>query len=365
MTLSCIEPFSFDIENSSQPLVIESYISNVSYIESIEQPSVGYFFTTKLHYGQDIYGKGEKANGAIINLIEEGGGSWQYTEWESGEYRLFDTQFKASGSSRYKLEITLANNDRFESDWESLTAADHSVENLTFIETERFETRLSNGEKIIYEVKGIKLQVVVPKKSTSDKRYYMWQYKPTWIYEAGRLDSTSELFKCWVTGNSYLSQYHIGEDNSGGYKKNLVFIKTEPNERVLRKISILVKQFVITKEYFSFLEELMGQGESSNILATPPYNLKSNFRAINNDYPVFGYFSVRNEAAGRMFFSVDDLLYYVDKDVIKNNCLTARGPYGPDDPCDNCLNYRLGGTPSITPPEYWIRYDSLQLLLVD
>lgn len=49
---SCIEPFTFEVKNEEPPLVIESYISDVSYNESLQYPSDGRYFTTKLSFGK-------------------------------------------------------------------------------------------------------------------------------------------------------------------------------------------------------------------------------------------------------------------------------------------------------------------------
>lgn len=186
----------------------------------------------------------------------------------------------------------------------------------------------------------------------SEKIYYKWTYEPTWIYLAGRLPSWHPNYRCWVNSNSYLSNYNIAEINSGGFKQETVFINVESNERVAEGLSVLIRQQVISKEYYNFLKELDEQMVSQGIFAIPPYNLKSNFKGIDNDKSVFGFFSVVHEQANRMYFSERDLSYFINNSTFFT-CMSAIWPYPPSDPCDNCLDYSNGGDPTVVKPAWW------------
>ena len=350
----CIEPFSFDIENDDPPLVIESYISNVSYNESIEYPSDGRFFITKLRYGQNLMDKGQNVTDAQVRLLSDNGLSWMYTSVRPGEYWLLDTDFQAVTGARYKLQVSLLSGEIYDSDWETMDDSVGEMSDISFIESERIKVQFINKgtEEELVNVNVVELTVDVPINTSEAKKYYMWQYEPTWEFIAGRLTSANPYFKCWVRGKSYLSQYTILEDNVGGYSKSLINIDVDANEKVFVDLSVLVKQYVISEDYYNFLNELNDQGQSSDIFATPPYNLKTNYYNSNNK-PVFGYFSVRYEEARRMYFSVADLSYYVNSNELIDVCRSAIGPYPPDDPCDNCLEYNFGGDPGIVKPSWW------------
>ena len=45
---ACIEPFEFNRENLDSELVIEAYISDISYSESLLAPSNGRYFMVKV-----------------------------------------------------------------------------------------------------------------------------------------------------------------------------------------------------------------------------------------------------------------------------------------------------------------------------
>jgi hypothetical protein len=349
----CIEPYSFDIENSDPPLVIESYISNVSYNESLEYPSDGRFFVTKLRYGQNLMSKGQNVTDAQVKLLSDNNESWIYSSVRPGEYWLLDNHFKATTDRRYKLQVTLQGGDLYESDWAELNESVGEMSDISFIETERIEVKFNKeAEKELVNVRGIELTVDLPINTSETEKYYMWQYEPTWIFIAGRLSSNNPYYRCWVRGKSYLSQYTIHEDNIGGYNRSLIFIDVETNERVFYDLSVLVKQYIISEDYYNFLNELDDQGQTSKVFATPPYNLKTNYHNSNNK-PVFGYFSVRYEEARRMYFSVMDLSYHVNNNALVEVCRSAIPPYAPDDPCDNCLYYNFGGDPGLIKPYWW------------
>ena len=353
----CIEPFVFDVEKKEPPLVIESYISNISYNETREYPSDGRFFTTKLRYGQAVSNRGENVSGAQVLLISDEGDSWIYTEIHNkpGVYMLFDPNFKAQNDVAYKLQITLTNDDQFESEWEKMTASNTGMSDVSITESIRYksEFRDAGQNQVIVPVRGVNLEVELPENPSGEKKYFKWEYEAAWIYLAGRLDSSSPYYRCYVRGNSYLSQYTIAEDVKGNYSQDLVFIDVDDNHRLAEGISILVKQLEISQSYYNFLKELEEQSISGGIFDAPPYNLKTNYRHLQNERPVFGYFSVVHEQARRIQFSGDDLSFQVDNST-REPCRSAIPPYPPGDPCDNCLNYNYGGDPSTVKPFWWV-----------
>ena len=353
---ACIDPYSFDVENVKQPLVITSYISDVSYNETLAYPSDGRYFTTILNYGQNLSRNGSNISGAQVQLLSEKGELWQYTEMQNqpGKYILLDNEFKAEERVGYKLKITLPNEDQFESDWEVYQNDHREMGAVSFTEAERYksEFRKNSNKPEIVTVKGAILNVSMPMLERSEKLFYKWEYESTWIYRAGRLSFYHPLHKCYVKGNSYLSEYTIAEDISGGYNQDLVFIEVENNERFYDRMSILVKQLKISKEYYNFLDELNKQNDKKDLFAAPPYNLKTNFHALNNDQPVFGYFYVAHEEAKRMYISGNDFTFGLGGNF-SSVCNLAIPPYAPDDPCDDCRDYNSGGQSSTTRPWWW------------
>ena len=348
---SCIEPFSFAINEETKPLVIQSFISDVSYDETISYPSNGRYFQTILRYGQNLSRLGENVSGANVSLLDNTGNKWTYTEVAPGDYQLINPSFRALEGTEYKLEILMPNGDIFESDWEKLVDGTHEMGDIGFIEKTVIDTRWFDDKKILEEVKGIDLTVDIPENKDESDRFLMWQFETVWIYLAGFLNDDNPFYQCWVTGNAYMSQYLTLTDHNGGYTNELLFIEYEWNERVAWELSILVKQFMISEEYYDFLQELDNRWEASQLFATPPFNLKTNYHGVNTENQVFGYFSVRKELAKRFYWSIDDLSYTFTRSP-GDFCLGV-DVRDFENPCFNCLNYYYGGEASLTPPVWW------------
>ncbi len=50
----CVEPYSFVIHNETKTLVVEGYISDKSFNETLLYPSDGRYFTVRLSYSGDV-----------------------------------------------------------------------------------------------------------------------------------------------------------------------------------------------------------------------------------------------------------------------------------------------------------------------
>src|SRR5688572_13335898 len=86
----CIEPYQFTIENNEPSLVVEGYISDKSYQETLSYPSDGQYFTVKLTSTSDVTNvRSKPVLYAGVRLISDEGERWNYTEVdESGIYKL-------------------------------------------------------------------------------------------------------------------------------------------------------------------------------------------------------------------------------------------------------------------------------------
>ena len=76
----CIEPYEFRIENKAPTLVVEGFISNVSYNETLQYPSDGRFFTVKLRLTSDVINvSDEVVEHASVTLVSDAGEEWEYS----------------------------------------------------------------------------------------------------------------------------------------------------------------------------------------------------------------------------------------------------------------------------------------------
>jgi len=345
----CVERFEFVIKNNDPVLVVEGYVTDVSYNETLCYPSDGRYFTVKLSRTSDVVNmKSEKVSGANVLLTSDAGLSWQYVERGDGEYYLLDDDFKANNEDSYQLSVTLNDGQTYASDWQKLPTANNIMGEVTFEETSKYVYEYSAGDKVVSNKDGINVRVNIPENKTEGKRYYQWDFEPTWIYESSLFPPINK--RCWVRSDFYLSNYVLQEDNKGGYAQLLFFEETQGNERFVWNFSLLVRQFLVNEDYYSFLEEMKKQG-SDQLFSAPPYNLKSNMHSMSGEQAVVGYFAVARENAKRWYFNTRDLTYLIE-DKIKAMCenplaTRERGPV-----CWDCLAYP-NGSATLQRPTWW------------
>ena len=353
-TADCVEPYKFRIENDQPTLVIEAQISNISFLETKDYPSDGRYFSVKLSYTSDVINiRNEPAISAVVTLFDDQDSSWYYSESpiESGNYFLFDDYFKADLNRKYKLQVKLADGKIYESDFEEFNKnKSPEIGGIDFEEVTIQTYKIQAGETVIRPVDGINVNILLNQNEQKESIYYRWTFEPTWIFTAPLGHSSNPFtYRCWITNKYYLNNYSLEEDNSGGYKKELLFMETTLNDRIYDEMSILITQYAMTKEYFNFWEEMLEQSQKGGLFDPPPFNLQTNFHCLNCDSKASGYFGVVEEQATRWHFNRENLSYYIG-DIVKTNCLTPFQDQGPE--CTNCLAYPFGNSTNIK-PEWW------------
>ncbi|AHM62441.1 hypothetical protein D770_20960 [Flammeovirgaceae bacterium 311] len=357
MLTGCIEPYTFVIENNYPTLVVEGFISDVSYNETVGYPSDGRYFTVILRYTSDVSATIDKlAENASVTLISDSGERWIYSQSprKPGHYFLDNKDFKARAGTEYKLQISLADGKSYESGWEKLPEnATDAIGAIDFEETSKQVYEVQAGEEVVTTRKGINLRIDLPRREPGNTVYYRWKFEPTWIYVAPLARSSQPDFRCWATSGNFLSGYALQADHTGGYKKDLFFMEVDGNERIFERLSVLVNQYAMTEDHYYFWKEMQDQAEGGFIQDKPPYNLQTNIKAVDSDERVSGYFGVVNEEAKRWYFSTKDLSYYV-YDYLKEECLKPYGPpvRGEPNPCLSCLAYPHGSATNIK-PSWW------------
>jgi len=348
----CIEPYEFVVHDDDKTLVIEAFISDKSFNETLLYPSDGRYFKVRLTTTGDVRNtRPEPVNGAVVQLLSSAGAVWIYTEKGKGIYELLDTDFSAELGTEYKLRIALSDETLYESKWETMPmAAAPPMGAIGFTETEKMVYVMEASEWQIRSIKGISANIHVAQNNTGATINYRWTYSPTWIYKAPLSSVIDPGHICWATDDHYLNSYGLHIDRTGGYHKDLFFLRTIRNERIFEKFSVLITQHVMNDQYYNFWKEMKDQNEGSLLAGVPPYNLQSNFFSTSDDKRVSGFFGVVGEQAIRWYFSRKDLSYTV-VNTLKGDCLVDYlGP--PARECTDCMGYSFG-TPTTTKPAWW------------
>lgn len=352
--IGCIEPYEFVVKNNKPTLVVEGYISNVSFNETLEYPSNGRYFNIKLSYTGDVINiRDEVVTNASVNLISGSGEEWNYTESSAapGHYILHSENFAASAGETYKLQISLSGGKTYESDWERMPeTAPKAIGSIGFEETTKQVYKIQAGEEVIETIQGVNVYMDLPPNELNNTTFYRWDFEPMWIYIAPLAATYEPDYKCWATNENYLSNYTLQIDHVGGYRKRLFFMETVRNERIFENFSVLVKQQAMSEGLYFFWKEMQEQVESNGFKDMPPYNLQTNIKSLDNDEKVSGYFGVINEKATRWYFNIEELSYYV-KNTLRGDCLVDyNGPPAPA--CLSCLEY-TNGTATNVEPVWW------------
>ena len=366
IAFSCIEPYDFVIKDATPALVVESLFSDKSFSETLTFPSDGRYHWVKLSITSDVKNvRSLPVKDALVKLkINDGTEiTYQQSLTSPGLYEIKDETFAARPGVGYKLSIRY-NEVSYESDWQNLpTVSVPAIGTISFREEDVKKYRVEAGENVIRNIKTIVAGIQVGANTNENNPiYYRWDFTPTWIYIAPLSPSiTRPGYKCWATNANYLNSYALRVDRAGNYTNDLFSMETEHNERIWTQMSVLVNQYVLSEDYFYFFSEMKDRVEGNAFIDKPPFNLKSNIRAVEGQGEVVGFFGVVQEQATRWYFSKDELTYKIEYSW-KKGCETPYGPPLPCPPepapgftaceCKYCLEYSNGKTTNVK-PAWW------------
>jgi len=353
--IGCVEIYEFKIKNDKPSLVIEGQISNVSFNECHEFPAEGRYFTVKLSKTSDVTNvRDKKVNNASVFLIDDQGNIWDYiaSVEDPGIYILFDKDFKAEPGVSYQLQVILSDGESYSSDWEQMPEEEpRPMGDVEFEEKVQQHYVYRNGERTLVNIRGVKVNMALPKILSSDPVFYKWTFFATWVFRATLVSPREDYYKCWITDPYYLSNYVMLKDNAGGYKNDLFFLNVDGNDRIFDRISVLINQYAMREGYYNYWKEIQEQDERTGLFDPPPFNLQSNLHAENPDLEVFGYFGVVNEQAKRWYFSRTDLSYPV-ANTWRELCMNPNILPAAKAQCYSCFNYGKG-IPTNVKPFWW------------
>lgn len=190
LVAGCVEPYDFTVKDGSPALVMEAYLSDKSYNETLTYPSDWRYFTVRLSETGDA----KPVTGALATLFSSEGQKSIYSEAADGRYLLLDKTFKASGGVEYKLQVALADADVLESGWEAMPDAEIApMGDIGFQESEKQLYVIESNEWVLRTDKVAAATVQIPRNVSGEKVYYRWTFSPMWIYVAPLISQTSPV----------------------------------------------------------------------------------------------------------------------------------------------------------------------------
>jgi hypothetical protein len=161
--------------------------------------------------------------------------------------------------------------------------------------------------------------------ATNNSRYYRYDYIETWenranyiarwlydpsVPEVRRRRPDEMIYQCWTTVPS--SNINLvtstALQNDVIFEKPLVFIPNA-DQKLSVRYSILVKQYVLSKEAYEFFQLMKKNTESLGTIFDPqPSQLTGNIHSLSDkDEPVIGFFYASSEQQKRIFIDASQV----------------------------------------------------------
>lgn len=373
---ACIEPFTPEINEYQNMLVINGKITNQEGYQYVEVSHAS-SFNNPVRFQE---------SGCDVKVYDDKGNIFQYNESSPGYYRcLIDTEY-LSENTRYKLVVVTKDNVTYESGFDQmLPCAD--------IDTVYYEvSEIPADNYLLSPYPGIQFYVDT-KEAEGGVSNYRWELEETYEYHSrynegdwydGEIhftypdDYADSLVVCW-RGGKLKGIYTMSTRNYATNKitRGLLNFVDNQTDRLSVKYSLLVKQFSLSDsayDYWSNMKQLTQ--ETGGLYETQPIRLTGNIRNRDNpDETVLGYFWASSFKQKRVFYKrnfefsiveppcelfnftpseLEEYLKAFDESeypiYLINLTETMDGPWDTAD--QRCFNCRLrNGT--TTKPEFW------------
>lgn len=236
----------------------------------------------------------ESEQGTIANLIHTGEG-------------IYENSLSINPTQKYRLRIKVNATQEYLSDFvEVKTTPD--IDKISWKET-------SKGVEILADTHD----------DQHASKYYMWNFEETWLFNSNfdsdfifkqnsmheRLPEES-VFRCWTSSQS--TSIILGSTSkltSDVIENQPIAVIPPKSEKLGIRYSILVKQHVITKEAFEYLEVMKKNTEELGSIFGPlPSQQIGNIKNIHNDKePVVGFVYATSQKEKRIFIDNKDISY--------------------------------------------------------
>jgi hypothetical protein len=284
---------------------------------------------------------------AVLTVESDQGNSYPLVESANGVY--VSAGLNLDNTRKYRLRVKTANNEQYLSDFVAVVNSP-PIDSINYVIK-------SNGLNLYSNTHD-------PKNNT---HYYRWEYQETWIFHTqyfsnfksngdtvlGRDLANDEIYRCWKSDTS--SGIMLG--SSAKLKQDVIFENPlifigSTSEKFTSKYSILLKQYALTADAFTFWTNLKKNTEQlGSIFDAQPSEISGNMHCVSDPgKPVIGYISIGAVASQRIFISIYQLPswtpdpIYPDCSLVHDCCYYDHvSPTGAhDNQVDELINYKKG-----------------------
>lgn len=308
LLVGCIEEFTPETKDYDSILVVDAVLTDEYKYQKIKLSRTFKF--------EEDGAKSEE--GATISISDNLNNEYSFSELESGEY-VSDVAFKAD-NLEYVLYVKTANGKEYKSTVTILSTGSE-IDNISGKITTN-----SNQEQ------GVSIVVDV-KEASGEVKYYRYEYEEThkiiapWFRKRKAIivseeppeikienfnDETGKV--CYSTKESNSLIIGSTEGLSGGQLVNFPVIFIDRNDyKILNRYTILIKQYIISREAHTFYKTLEDFSSSESLFSQiQPGFLKGNIESVNDkNEKVIGFFEISSVSSKRIFFEYKDI--FTDK----------------------------------------------------
>jgi hypothetical protein len=369
MFKACIEPYEPEINETQEVMVIDGMISDRPGIHQVR-------VSVSTPYSEPEF---RPVEGCVVSVEDDQGNIEFYSESpeSSGIYQAWlEEPFLGIGKS-YSLQVIDPSNRIYVSDYDTLLSCPPVDSVYYFHEVSGGEDPddVWQGLQFYNDVRGFE----------GGTRNYRWRATATWEYHSAytpeyvrykgknisyQKDTVSTCFLTETIQTVFAASTRLLTENSI-YKNKLHYV-SDQTPRLSVRYSLLVEQFSLTEQAYTYWEKLAAQSaNSASLYETQPTSSQGNiYNASNSREKVLGCFYATEIQEKRIFVDEKELDFHAAAytcilDTLEDNSmfiydnyyyLISLAPIGPGPPwayadkrCFNCT--LLGGDNEI--PDFW------------
>lgn len=307
LSTSCVEKYWPElITDTDHFLVVDGKISNLSGPYTIKLSNSSSILDTLFI----------PISSANVTILDDQGNKELLTEEDPGIYKTSFDGIQGIVGRSYKVNIELANGEIYESAYEKLLSP-VGIGEVYFEKEWQYAHNETETDQEGFQF------YVKSETSLQTDNYFFWEIEETFEYHSSyriyfmyngkennnalfeglairEMVNIDTLYYCWKTQNlKEILSYGIESIDQSPVENLPLHFIAQDDERLRWGYNILIKQYTISKQAFTFLEYLKKQNnDQGELFTTQPFQIRGNiFNIQNPSEPVLGYFMVASGAS--------------------------------------------------------------------
>jgi len=314
----CVEPYMPELEanDAEDLLVVEGKITNETGPFRIHLTS-----TVPVYNFQNIQSNSRPVSGAMVQIVDDKGNVYLLYENNAGWYETEDKELKGIPGNSYSLLITTPDGIEYQSSPE-LMEEGPEIDRIHYQEIKRTHFDLETP----YEENWLNI-LVDAKAPDENVTYFKWNFEETWEFDMpgyiwvnhgtdeGDPPPSRESIKidpekkhCWVTESSSSILIKSTVDDPANEVRSFILQTIGPqHDRLNIKYSILVKQHVISRDFYNYFKRIReANEETGGIYEKTPAQILGNIQCCDGDENALGYFMASTVKTKRIYIHPND-----------------------------------------------------------